>query len=178
MSTDAVRLYVLPVELAEANEFIRTLHRHHAPVVGHRFSLGCADELGVLRGVCVVGRPVARLAGSPRDVAEVTRLATDGTFNACSILYAAAARACKAMGFRRIQTYTLPTEGGASLRASGWHDEGPAGGGQWKHTDGKPRRTDQPTETKVRWALSYSRPSLDVMMPKAVADNRTQETLI
>lgn len=175
---DYVALHVLPVELKEANEFISAIHRHHAPVVGHRFSLGCVDGDGVLRGVCVIGRPVARLAGHPRDVAEVTRLATDGTYNACSILYAAAARACKAMGFRRIQTYTLPSEGGASLRASGWQCEGNAGGGQWKHTDGKPRRTDQPTEVKSRWALHFNRPSMHVTLPETVAPESSQGVLL
>lgn len=171
-------LHVLPVELAEANAFIASLHRHHATVVGHRFSLGCVDDDGQMHGVCVVGRPVARLAGSPRDVAEVTRLATDGTYNACSILYAAAARACRAMGFRRIQTYTLPSEGGASLRASGWVNEGPAGGGQWKHTDGKPRRTDQPTEVKTRWALHFARPALDVLLPDLIRESQAQGVLL
>jgi len=173
-----VTLCVVPVELKEANAFIAALHRHHQPVIGHRFSIGCADESGELHGVAVVGRPVARLAGHPRDVAEVTRVATDGTYNACSMLYAAAARACKAMGFRRIQTYTLPSEGGASLRASGWIDEGPAGGGQWKHTDGRPRRTDQPTEVKTRWALTFSRPSMDVALPQSVASNERQGVLL
>lgn len=158
-------LFVVPVELKEANAFIAAHHRHHAPVVGHRFSIGAVDEEGVLHGVCVVGRPVARLAGHPRDVAEVTRLATDGSPNACSILYGAAARACRALGFRRIQTYTLPSEGGASLRASGWVEEGAAGGGQWKHTDGKPRRTDQPIDVKTRWALTFARPDLTVQVP-------------
>lgn len=150
-------LHVVPVELAEANQAIEAWHRHHKPVVGHRFSLGCIDDDGNLHGVCVVGRPVARLAGHPRDVAEVTRLATDGTPNACSMLYAAAANACKAMGFIRIQTYTLESENGASLRAAGWAHEGSAGGGQWKHTDGKPRRTDQPTEKKQRWSRTWTR---------------------
>jgi hypothetical protein len=70
------------------------------------------------------------------------------------------------MGFRRIQTYTLPSEGGASLRASGWQDEGDAGGGQWKHTDGKPRRTDQPIGVKTRWALNFSRPSIALLIPE------------
>ena len=160
-----MNLFVVPVELAEANTFIAQHHRHHKPVVGHRFSIGCVDDQGILHGVAVVGRPVARLAGPPRDVAEVTRLATDGTPNACSMLYGAAARAAKALGFRRIQTYTLPEEGGASLRASGWVNEGAAGGGQWKHTDGKPRRTDQPTSIKSRWALTFSRPQVDVQPP-------------
>lgn len=171
-------LVVVPVELKEANGFIAALHRHHAPVVGHRFSIGCVSADGVLHGVCVVGRPVARLAGHPRDVAEVTRLATDGTNNACSILYGAAARATKAMGFRRIQTYTLPSEHGASLRAAGWVLEGEAGGGQWKHTDGKPRRTDQPTDTKWRWAVTFNRADIQVSLPPSVAVIDPQEALL
>jgi hypothetical protein len=171
-------LVVVPLELAEANAFIEAAHRHHRPVVGHRFSLGCVTHDGVLHGVCVVGRPVARLAGSPRDVAEVTRLATDGTANACSVLYGAAARACKAMGYQRLQTYTLPVEGGASLRASGWINQGAAGGGQWKHTDGKPRRTDQPTETKTRWAVTFTRPTVQVVMPTLVDEMSNQGVLL
>lgn len=110
------------------------------------------DGAGDLHGAAIIGRPVARLAGSPRDVLEVVRLVTDGTENCCSVLYAAAARAGHAMGYKRIQTYVLNSERGTSLRASGWTDEGEAGGGQWKHTDGKARRTDQPTEAKRRWA--------------------------
>lgn len=168
-------LVVVPVELAEANDFIALHHRHHQPVVGHRFSIGAVDSDGLLHGVCVVGRPVARLAGHPRDVAEVTRVATDGTKNACSILYGAAARACRALGFMRIQTYTLPEEGGASLRASGWVCEGEAGGGQWKHTDGKPRRTDQPTSVKYRWVLVFKRPELALRMP--IGEKRQEPTL-
>jgi hypothetical protein len=149
-------LHVTPLELIEANRLVSMWHRHHQPTVGHRFSLGCVDDEGVIHGACIVGRPVARLAGSPRDVAEVVRLVTDGTPNACSILYGAAARTAKAMGFLRIQTYTLPEEGGASLRASGWTCEGLAGGGQWVHTDGKPRRADQPTSIKHRWTKALN----------------------
>lgn len=147
-----IRLWVVPLELAEANAMVAAMHRHHKPTVGHRFSLGAVDEAGVLHGAAIVGRPVARLAGHPRDVLEVVRLVTDGTPNACSILYAAAARAGAAMGYKRIQTYILDSETGASLRGAAWVDEGAAGGGQWKHTDGKPRRTDQPTTIKTRWA--------------------------
>lgn len=153
-------LNVVPVELREANKFIAAVHRHHAPVVGHRFSLGVVDETGLLRGVCVVGRPVARLAGHPREVAEVTRLATDGAYNACSILYASAARACKAIGFRRIQTYTLPSEGGASLRASGWVCEGEAGGGsveahRWQASTHRPAdRSERQVGADVRKAIA------------------------
>lgn len=144
-------LTVVPLELSEANELVRRFHRHHKPSQGHRFSIGVVDDQGVVHAAAIIGRPVARLAGSPRDVLEVVRLVSDGAPNACSMLYAAAARAGKAMGYVRIQTYTLTEENGASLKASGWRCEGEAGGGQWKHTDGKPRRTDQPTGMKNRW---------------------------
>lgn len=145
------RIHVVPLELSEANRLVATWHRHHQPAQGHRFSLGAVDDNGSLHGAAIIGRPVARLAGSPRDVLEVVRLVTDGTPNVCSALYAAAARAGLAMGYRRIQTYILDEEPGTSLKASGWTSEGEAGGGQWKHTDGKPRRTDQPTGIKERW---------------------------
>jgi hypothetical protein len=155
------KLFTLPLELAEANALVAQWHRHHQPSQGHRFSLGAVDADGVVHGAVIVGRPVARLAGSPRDVLEVVRLVTDGTPNACSILYAAAARAGLAMGYRRIQTYILDEEPGTSLLASGWLSEGSAGGGQWKHTDGKERRTDQPTGVKERWSRSLAtRPDL------------------
>ena len=168
-------LRVIPVELVEANAFVAAMHRHHKPCVGHRFSIGCISDDGLLVGVAIVGRPVARLAGSPREILEVSRLATDGTPNACSVLYAAAARAGKAMGYKRIQTYTLPAEGGASLRATGWISEGDAGGGQWKHTDGKPRRTDQPTGIKTRWALTLNIYDQTVRLPIWETDSLTQQ---
>ena len=146
-------LRVIPLTLAQLNDFVVRKHRHHKPVQGHRFSLGVLiDELEVLVGACSVGRPVAR-GCSPYEVAEVTRLVTDGTRNACSILYAASARACAAMGFRRIQTYILDTEPGTSLKASGWRLDGLTTGGDWNHSKafaGK-RRIDQPQGPKQRW---------------------------
>lgn len=161
-----MKLTVVPIELADANQAIEAWHRHHQPCVGHRFSLGVVDESGVLHGAAVVGRPVARLAGDPSQVLEVTRLVSDGTRNVCSMLYSAAARAGKEMGFLRIQTYILADEEtGTSLKASGWVSEGIAGGGQWKHTDGKARRTDQPIGKKTRWVkrLNVDKPLLFVL---------------
>ena len=156
-------LFVCPIELKEANAFIAEHHRHHKPVVGHRFSIGCLTGDGRLHGVAVAGRPVARLAGAPRDVLEVTRLATDGEPNACSILYAACARAGMALGFLRIQTYVLDYEPGISLMAAGWTYDGEFGGGQWKHTDGKPRRTDQPISKKGKWSKALAhRPEMNM----------------
>lgn len=172
-----MKLRVVPAELAEANALVSQWHRHHQPSVGHRFSLGVVDENGDWHGAYIVGRPVARLAGSPREVLEVVRLVTDGTPNACSMLYAAAARAGKALGFVRIQTYILEEEPGTSLKASGWTYEGPAGGGQWKHTDGKPRRTNQPTSMKGRWAKWLNEPHLVMSIKDDLAITQQQSML-
>jgi hypothetical protein len=163
---------VVPLELAEANAVVAAWHRHHKPVVGHRFSLGVIDDDGVVRGAAIVGRPVARLAGLPREVLEVTRLVTDGTKNACSMLYAAAARTGRQLGYLRIQTYILDEEPGTSLRASGWRLEGPSQRvGQWNHTDGKPRRSDQPQGLKMRWGLELNAPyNPDLTFPSTDAD--------
>jgi hypothetical protein len=172
-----VSLTVVPLELSEANAAVSAWHRHHVPVVGHRFSLGCVDDDGVLHGAAIFGRPVARLTPD-RDVLEVARVATDGTYNACSILLGAGARAAKALGFRRIQTFTLPEEGGASLRAVGWRNEGDAGGGHWQHTDGRPRRTDQPIGVKTRWVCDLSgRPAITPVVP-AVDEHLLQLTMV
>lgn len=141
-------LRVRPLTIAQLNKIIEEHHRHHKKVQGHRFSLGCYDD-DRLVGACSVGRPVARMC-DPWLTAEVTRLVTDGTKNACSIMYAACARACKAMGFTKIQTYILETELGTSLRASGWHYADTTSGGHWNHTKG-PRRSDQPECPKQRW---------------------------
>jgi hypothetical protein len=159
-------LVVVPIELTEANAFIEEHHRHHKPVVGHRFSIGCVDtETNKLVGISVIGRPVARNVNH-RTTVEVTRLCTDGTRNACSFLYSASARIAKEMGFCSIQTYILDTETGISLKASGWLYIGTAGGGQWKHTDGKPRRTDQPICLKGKWIKELRTPISDEYLQK------------
>ena len=143
-------LTLIPITLAVANAFVAGHHRHHQPVVGHQYSIGCSAN-GALVGVVIVGRPVSRYLDDGPTL-EVTRLCTDGTPNACSILYAAAARAAKAMGYSRIITYTLDTESGASLRAVGWRCEGSAGGRQWT---GK-RKPDKPL-SQLQMKLRYSR---------------------
>jgi hypothetical protein len=142
-------LKVVPLTLKQANEFVKEHHRHHKPVVGHRFSLGCEED-GKLVGVAVVGRPVAREIEQYR-VAEVTRLATNGTKNACSKLYSACARVAYEMGFDKIQTYILETEPGTSLKSSGWEMESETAGGNWNHSWRKGRREDQPMCKKQRW---------------------------
>lgn len=102
---------------------------------------------------------------------EVTRLVTNGQPNACSALYGAAARIGACLGYTKIQTYILDSETGVSLRAAGWVYEGVAGGGQWKHTDGKPRRTDQPTCLKGRWSKVFGNPHPQIMFPKQTSEH-------
>lgn len=141
-------LQLKPTSLREANALVGEIHRHHGEVVGHKFSIG-AEKDGILVGSVIVGRPVAR--GSDKGyTAEVTRLVTDGTHNACSFLYAAAARAAKAMGYHRIQTYILEDEPGTSLLAAGWEFDGMTQGGSW-NCSGRPRTDKAPTCPKQRW---------------------------
>jgi hypothetical protein len=114
-----VSLHLVPVGFRDAAAFVAMWHRHNRPPVGCKFCIGVADEHGVLRGVAVVGRPVARLFDNGQTP-EVTRTATDGTPNANSMLYGAAWRAAKALGWTRLITYTHAVETGTSLRAAGW----------------------------------------------------------
>ena len=122
-------MIVTPINLDEANAFVSVHHRHHKPVPGAKFCLAVSDGESV-RGVAIVGRPVARNLDDGWTL-EANRVCTDGARNACSMLYGAAWRAAKALGYRRLITYTLPDEGGASLRASGWRLLGLRGGGNW-----------------------------------------------
>ncbi len=145
---------VVRVELADANGFVASHHRHHKPVVGHRFSIG-AEHGGKLVGCVIVGRPVARQS-CQKSIAEVTRLVTDGTKNACSFLYSQAARAARELGFSSIQTFVLLSETGVSLRAAGWECVGITKIGSW-HTRTN-RRSDQPEEQKVKWLKLLNSP--------------------
>ena len=136
-------LVVVPISLTEANAFVTAHHRHHKPVPGAKFCIAVAhshvaqEPMKVVVGVAIVGRPVARMSDKGWTL-EVNRCCTDGTKNACSALYGAAWRATKSLGYRKLITYTLPAEGGASLRASGWACIGERGGGSWSR-DGRPR---------------------------------------
>lgn len=143
-------LRLIPVTLAEANRFVAEHHRHHKPVVGHKFSLGAVQD-NTLVGVAIVGRPVSRMRDNGATL-EVTRLCTDGSRNACSFLYGAAAKACFALGYQRIGTYILKSEAGSSLRGAGWKLIGERGGGSWS-VPSRPRVDKHPTEPKLLFEL-------------------------
>ena len=104
-------------------------------------------------GVAICGRPVSRHLDDGLTL-EINRLCTDGTKNACSILYGACARIAKNMGYKRVITYILKSENGASLKASNFICEGEAGGEMWT---GKRSGRDNgvPKEKKTRWAKYF-----------------------
>lgn len=122
-------------------------HRHHKAAQGCKFCIGAADDSGTLRGVAIVGRPVSRYLDNGLT-AEVTRMCTDGFKNACSFLYAACERTARCMGFKRIQTYILISETGASLKAANWICGGICGGSNW-NTPTRPRKNSLNTEKKI-----------------------------
>ena len=113
---------IVPSSISNAKSFVARHHRHNKPPVSGLFALA-AERDGRVCAVAIVGRPVARALDKGK-VCELTRLCSDGTTpNSCSLLYAAAARAAKALGWERIITYTLASEPGTSLRAVGWMRE-------------------------------------------------------
>ncbi len=152
-------LTLFPATLKQANQMIAALHRHHKPVVGHRFSIGCEDDKGIIHGIAVIGRPVSRMVEQYRT-AEVTRLVTDGTPNVCSKLYSACARAAEAMGYERIQTTILDTEPGISLKAAGWKFSHIVKGGDWNRPSRGGRRIDQPMCDKQVWNKIFKKSGL------------------
>jgi hypothetical protein len=153
------RLIAVPLDFDEACALVARWHRYHVPPVGHKFSIGAARGDAVC-GAVIVGRPVSRMRDDGLTL-EVTRLcvdpglphvvASDGRAHrnsACSFLYAAAARATFALGYRRIGTYILDTETGRSLVGAGWRLIGERGGGRWSRTE-RPRVDLHPTQGKL-----------------------------
>jgi hypothetical protein len=144
-------LHTAPITLRAANAWVVANHRHHGPTRGHRFSVSVVDAAGIIHGVGIAGRPVARQLDDGAHL-EVLRVATDGTPNACSMLYGALRRAAIALGYRpeNVLTYTLATEPGTSLRAAGWHAAARVKGETWDRPSRA--RTDlHPTGPKIRW---------------------------
>jgi len=147
---DLSRLTVVPVTLKEARAYVTRHHRHHRAPHMALFAVAVGDSEGI-HGVAVLSQPTVRMLCDGWTV-EVSRCCTDGAKNACSMLYGAAWRAVKALGYRRCVTYTLPEEGGSSLRGAGWTCVGRAGGGSWNRTD-RPRVDMAPTQVKMRWEM-------------------------
>lgn len=139
----------VPISQKAANDFVNKLHRHHMATVGDKYRIAAVDINGKVVGVAQVGRPVARMLDDGETV-EIIRCCTDGTKNACSFLYGRAAKIAKLLGYKRIITYTLDSEIGSSLIASGFKFDGMTDGGKWD-CKSRPRKTNAPTCKKKRW---------------------------
>ncbi|MEK3987657.1 XF1762 family protein [Paenibacillus sp. FSL K6-3166] len=149
-----IRLRVRPISLKDAQKFVDQEHRHHIAPQGHKFSIGLTDGHKIL-GVIIAGRPVSRHQDNGLTL-EVTRCCVRDVYkNGISILYAAACRVAKAMGYTRVITYTLASENGASMRASNFTLERSSEGGSWGSKSRK--RTDKhPTMKKNLWVREVS----------------------
>jgi hypothetical protein len=141
-------LEIVPITFAEANEFVRQNHRHHGRVVGMKYCIAVSDGEKIV-GVATVGRPVSRHLDNGWTL-EVNRLCTDGTKNACSILYSAAWRAARALGYRRLITYILASESGASLKAANWRLIGHTSGLSW-NVPSRPRIDKHQLGQRMIW---------------------------
>jgi len=144
---------IVPTSIQDAKEFVAQVHRHHKPPTSGLFAVGVAVAIGSdpirICGVAIVGRPSSRVL-QDGWTAEVTRVATDGTKNACSMLYAACWRAARSLGWRKLITYTLASESGISLRAAGWRVVGQTDGRSW-NCKSRPRVDHAPLQDKLRW---------------------------
>lgn len=159
-------LNLVPISLADGKRFVGQHHRHNIPPQGWKWGVGLADESGELIGVALAGRPVSRHLDDGTTL-EITRVCTLGDKNANSFLYGAISRAAKALGYKKLITYTLLSESGASLRAAnftedkvseaheGWKRTGkaerPGGGGTIRYQQDLFGNERHPTEAKVRW---------------------------
>lgn len=141
-------LELVPVTISDAKAFVAQVHRTHRAPLSGKWAHAVAKD-GEIVAVAIVGRPVARGLDDGWTV-EVTRVASDGTHNACSMLYGAAWRAAKALGYRRMVTYTLDTEEGSTLRSAGWKVVAEVRGRSWS-CESRPRVDRHPTQGKLRW---------------------------
>ena len=139
---------IRPITFKVASDFINNNHRHHKATIGCKFCIGLYDKEKLI-GCAVCGRPVSRSLDVGMTC-EINRVCTDGAKNACSMLYGACCRVGKAMGYKKIITYTLESEPGTSLKASNFKNEGVAGGKIW--TGSRKRDNGVPKERKIRWS--------------------------
>ena len=145
---------IAPITFRDASDYINKLHRHHRATVGCKFCICVVDDDDQCHGVAVCGRPVSRRLDDGFTL-EVNRVCSDGTRNVCSMLYGACCRIAKEMGYRKVITYTLVSENGASLKASNFICEGEAGKTHW--TGARNRGQDIPAEMKTRWVKNLGK---------------------
>lgn len=157
-SNGRAEVAIVPTTQPKANDFVRQVHRHHDAIPGG-FAWFCLAAVvgGLVRGVAIFGRPTNRNNDDVQTV-EALRVASDGTPNVCSALLAAGANAAKAIGARRVITYTLSAESGASLRGAGWTcTDANTGRSWWASGKSRTPAVDRPhmSESKARWERQF-----------------------
>ncbi len=143
---------IIPITLKAANKYVAENHRHHKPVTGCKFCIGCQDGEQLV-GIAICGRPVSRYLDNGKTL-EINRLCTNGKRNACSKLYGACVRIARDMGYEKVITYILESENGASLKASNFICEGKAGGTIW--TSSRKRDNGVPQQLKQRYVFNIA----------------------
>jgi len=144
-------MIIVPLTLREANAYVAQHHRHSNACRGMKFAIGASHENAIV-GVAIVGRPVTRHLDDTWTL-EVLRVTTTGHPNACSFLYGACWRAARTLGYRRLVTYTLKSEPGTSLKASGWRIVGEVKADGWNRP-GRPRVDKHELQERFRWEVS------------------------
>lgn len=149
-------IHLRPWTVKQAIPFVARVHRKLPRVQGGMWAVCVRTEAGDVVGCAIVGRPARKLAGETCETLAVLRVAViEGHPNVCSMLYGACSRAAKAMGAVGLVTYTHVDEHGASLRASGWVDDGLTRGGE---ADRPSRRRNPVVDArpKRRWWAAWS----------------------
>lgn len=142
-------LYVVPVGMKAANSFVTDHHRHNKAVRGCKFCIGVMSGPDLV-GVLIAGRPVTKFLDDGYTL-EILRCCTDGTYNACSILYSRAARIGYLMGYTAVITYTLKKETGSSLRAVGAVFDKYVPAGSWNRPSRSREHQKVYDSPKIRW---------------------------
>jgi hypothetical protein len=176
-----VRLRCIPVTHGQANAFVAHFHRHTGALPSSRIAVAAIDEQGRVVGVAIAGWPKARGHGTDGLTLEVSRVCTDGTYNACSFLYGHITRAAKALGYRRLVTYTLASEPGTSLKASGWRLIAETKPESWARRETTMRGTSRwsssaadhisGAQAKNRWQIDLHPAAPGLVWPMQVADD-------
>lgn len=143
---------IVPISLKDANEFVLINHRHNKPTQGHKWSLGLLNDCGLLIGVGIVGRPVSRILDDGFTL-EILRVCTNGERNSNSFLYGRIVKIARLMGYKKIITYTLEKETGASLRAVGARPEKASKPSSWGRKNRPRKEQSIYYEQKIRWEL-------------------------
>jgi hypothetical protein len=150
--TPQAALKLRSISLREANRFLAIVDNRQGPVRRHKFAIALKGQDGALQGVAIAGPPSTRSLDTGWRL-EILLVATDGTPQAESTLYEAAARTGEAIGYRRcdILTHTRATDSDTALREAGWVPIAEAPGTSPRYP-GRPPAANRPTGGRtIRW---------------------------